>query len=62
MLAGTLACFACRTVTVHEGGDHVIVVGEVEHFHRSQGEPLVFHAGGYRAVSAAGRAAERIGA
>ncbi|GAA3440884.1 flavin reductase family protein [Planomonospora venezuelensis] len=62
VLAGTLACFACRTVTVHEGGDHVIVVGEVEHFHRSQGEPLVFHAGGYRAVSAAGRAAERIGA
>ncbi|MGC5013434.1 flavin reductase family protein [Streptosporangium sp. DT93] len=52
VLAGTLAHFACRTVTTYEGGDHLIFVGEVEHFHGTPGgEPLVFHSGTYRAVS-----------
>ncbi|MBG0830664.1 flavin reductase family protein [Planomonospora sp. ID67723] len=62
VLAGTLAYFACRTAGVHEGGDHLIVIGEVEHFHRAEGDPLVFHAGGYRAVSAARRVLDRAGA
>ncbi|GLX11326.1 flavin reductase family protein [Microbispora sp. NBRC 16548] len=48
MLAGTLATFSCRTVTVHAGGDHHIFVGEVEHHQRSGGEPLLFHSGRYR--------------
>ncbi|MFF5209149.1 flavin reductase family protein [Streptosporangium sp. NPDC000396] len=56
MLTGTLASFACRTVTTYEGGDHRIFIGEVEHFQRSGGEPLVFHSGRYREFSAAGRA------
>lgn len=47
VLEGTLASFACRTVTVHEGGDHMIFVGAVEQFDRTGGEPLVFHSGRY---------------
>ncbi|MGV9779602.1 flavin reductase family protein [Streptosporangium sp. NPDC003464] len=56
VLAGTLAYFACRTVTTYDGGDHLIFIGEVERFQRSAGEPLVFYSGGYREFAAAGRA------
>ncbi|MFF3444343.1 flavin reductase family protein [Streptosporangium sp. NPDC002721] len=52
LLAGTLAHFACRSVATYDGGDHLIFVGEVEHFRREEGEPLVFHSGNYRAFSA----------
>ncbi|NRQ32778.1 flavin reductase family protein [Nonomuraea sp. NN258] len=48
LLAGTLAHFVCRTVRVHDGGDHHIFVGEVERYQRAEGDPLVFHAGRYR--------------
>ncbi|GGK93009.1 flavin reductase [Planomonospora parontospora subsp. parontospora] len=54
LLAGTLAYFACRTATVHEAGDHLILIGEVERFHRAEGEPLVFHAGRYRSAAPLG--------
>ncbi|MEV4248992.1 flavin reductase family protein [Streptosporangium canum] len=62
LLVGALAHFACRTLTTHDGGDHVIFVGEVGYFQRSEGEPLVFHAGGYGEFAGAGRAADRAGA
>ncbi|WP_067177702.1 flavin reductase family protein [Microtetraspora niveoalba] len=52
VLAGTVAFFLCRTLTAHDGGDHRIFVGEVERFERRGGEPLVFHSGRYRALSA----------
>ncbi|WP_327089000.1 flavin reductase family protein [Nonomuraea sp. NBC_01738] len=48
ILAGTLASFACRTVSTHDGGDHHIFVGRVEHYERTGGEPLIFHSGRYR--------------
>ncbi|MGW0595223.1 flavin reductase family protein [Streptosporangium sp. NPDC002607] len=51
VLTGTLAHFACRTVSTYDGGDHLIFVGEVEHFRRTEGEPLVFHSGDYRVFS-----------
>ncbi|GAA4089544.1 flavin reductase family protein [Nonomuraea soli] len=51
LLAGTLASFVCRTVRVHDGGDHHIFVGEVERFQRSGGEPLIFHSGRYRELA-----------
>ncbi|MDH2430750.1 flavin reductase family protein [Sphaerisporangium sp. TRM90804] len=53
VLAGTVAFFACRTLTAHDGGDHRIFLGEVERFGRCEGEPLVFHSGRYRALSSA---------
>ncbi|MFD1212769.1 flavin reductase [Arthrobacter sp. GCM10027362] len=45
------ATFECRTVARHEAGDHVIYVGEVEHYSANGGRPLVFHAGKYRSVA-----------
>jgi flavin reductase (DIM6/NTAB) family NADH-FMN oxidoreductase RutF len=46
-----LAVFECRAVARHDGGDHVIVVGEVVHFeiHRDE-RPLVFYRSRYRAL------------
>jgi flavin reductase (DIM6/NTAB) family NADH-FMN oxidoreductase RutF len=50
LLGGTVARFLCRAMTTHDGGDHVIHVGEVESYERSDGEPLVFHAGRYHSI------------
>jgi len=47
LLPGCAARFVCRTAFQHEGGDHIIFVGEVlslDHFERA---PLVFHGGAY---------------
>lgn len=41
------ALFECRTLHQYEGGDHVILVGEVEQFDRRDVPPLVFHGGQY---------------
>ncbi|WP_204114728.1 flavin reductase family protein [Shimia biformata] len=37
-----LTRFDCRTTAIHEGGDHVIMVGEVENVVLNDGSPLVF--------------------
>ncbi|MFI4886354.1 MAG: flavin reductase [Steroidobacterales bacterium] len=47
MLRGCSARFLCRTAFRHEGGDHVIFVGEVETFDHSDRLPLLFHGGRY---------------
>lgn len=47
LLPGSAAQFECRTAFRHEGGDHVIFVGEVEAFSRSGRPPLAFHGGRY---------------
>lgn len=47
LLPGAAAQFECRTAFCHDGGDHVIFVGEVEAFSRSERPPLVFHGGRY---------------
>jgi flavin reductase (DIM6/NTAB) family NADH-FMN oxidoreductase RutF len=46
-IAGCLARFSCRTAVVHPGGDHEIIVGEVEAFEVASGEPLLFVRGEY---------------
>ncbi len=51
ILPGTIACFECRTHTVHECGDHYIIVGEVETHRSSGGQPLLFCGGQYLAVA-----------
>ncbi|WP_063017935.1 flavin reductase [Nocardia nova] len=48
LLDRSIAYFQCRTVNRVEAGDHIIFIGEVEHFDTSEGAPLVFHSGGYR--------------
>jgi len=51
VLAGAAASFDCRLRQSHRAGDHLIVLGEVVALvHRPQLEPLVFHAGTYKAL------------
>lgn len=47
LLMHCAARFVCRTAYRHEGGDHVIFVGEVLEFLHSERPPLVFHGGRY---------------
>jgi 3-hydroxy-9,10-secoandrosta-1,3,5(10)-triene-9,17-dione monooxygenase reductase component len=47
LLTGCCARFQCATEFVYEGGDHLILVGRVLAFDRSDRLPLVFHSGQY---------------
>jgi 3-hydroxy-9,10-secoandrosta-1,3,5(10)-triene-9,17-dione monooxygenase reductase component len=47
LLRGCSARFQCRTQFVYDGGDHVILVGQVLGFDRTQQAPLLFVTGGY---------------
>ncbi len=47
VLAGVAAWVECRLVAVHDGGDHVVVVGQVLDLGVGQGGPLLFYRGGY---------------
>ena len=48
MLEGeSAAWFECRNRSRYQEGDHLIMVGEVEHCGYSAAPPLVFHAGGF---------------
>jgi 3-hydroxy-9,10-secoandrosta-1,3,5(10)-triene-9,17-dione monooxygenase reductase component len=47
LIAGCTARFQCRNAFQYDGGDHVIFVGEVQRFDRSEAAPLVFHGGRY---------------
>ena len=47
LLLGCAARFQCRTAYRHEGGDHIILVGEVEEFDHDGHAPLAFHGGRY---------------
>ncbi|HET9691874.1 MAG TPA: flavin reductase family protein, partial [Acidimicrobiales bacterium] len=46
-LAGALAWVDCRVDTVHEAGDHWLVVGSVVDLGSAAGEPLIFYRGGF---------------
>lgn len=45
LLAGCLTRFECRRVAVHDGGDHVIIIGEVKKVTFREGAPLLFSGG-----------------
>ncbi len=47
VLNGVLAWIECRIEDVHEGGDHLIVVGRVLDLKAHDGRPLLFFRGGY---------------
>ena len=53
VLPGCIAALECSTVTRHEGGDHLIIVGRVERMRYEDGEarPLLFYKGQYGAIS-----------
>jgi flavin reductase (DIM6/NTAB) family NADH-FMN oxidoreductase RutF len=44
-LAGALARFDCAQHATHDGGDHLIIVGQVLRLALEEGEPLVFAKG-----------------
>jgi flavin reductase (DIM6/NTAB) family NADH-FMN oxidoreductase RutF len=53
ILPDCISTLECRTRDIHEGGDHVIIVGEVEGFRNNLGDrrPLLFFQGRYNALS-----------
>jgi len=53
LLEDVLAVVECRTVAVHDAGDHTIYIGEVEHLEASDGDPLLFFRGKYRRLTEA---------
>ncbi len=51
ILEGTLGHIECSIVETHEGGDHVIHIGEVHHAEVRGGDPLLFFQGKYRRMT-----------
>jgi len=47
LLNDVVMAIECRIVHTYPGGDHTIVVGEVEHAAFSDGKPLAYFRGGY---------------
>lgn len=47
LIQGCAARLQCRTALKYEGGDHLILVGEVLQYEAMDTSPLVFHAGRY---------------
>ena len=48
VIANTLASFECSTFAVHDAGDHLIFIGQVQVFdHGRPEDPLVFYKGAY---------------
>jgi flavin reductase (DIM6/NTAB) family NADH-FMN oxidoreductase RutF len=47
LLTDVIAAIECRVVHICPGGDHSIIVGEVEHTAVSDGKPLAYFRGGY---------------
>lgn len=48
VLGGCAAVLECTTVSMQEGGDHVLFIGRVDRFDGLSHAPLAFHAGKYR--------------
>jgi flavin reductase (DIM6/NTAB) family NADH-FMN oxidoreductase RutF len=57
LLDGALAHLVCRVVDVHPAGDHVLWIGEVEHVHHRDGEPLLFYTGRFGTLREVGERA-----
>lgn len=51
ILDGALASLECRVVHSYPGGDHTIIVGEVESTTIADGKPLAYFRGGYVQLS-----------
>jgi flavin reductase (DIM6/NTAB) family NADH-FMN oxidoreductase RutF len=51
LLQDSLATLVCKNICQYEGGDHLIFIGQIEHYQQNQGEPLLFHAGKYRVAA-----------
>lgn len=47
LIRAALVNLDCRLVAMHDAGDHVLCVGEIEEAHVSQGDPLLYFRGSY---------------
>ena len=47
VIAGAIARFQCQVVHQYEGGDHIILVGQVLDFDKNDDPALLFHKGRY---------------
>jgi flavin reductase (DIM6/NTAB) family NADH-FMN oxidoreductase RutF len=47
LLREALVNLDCRLIAIHDAGDHVLCVGEIESVHVNDGEPLLFFRGSY---------------
>lgn len=52
LLQGAVATFECHARHRYYGGDHIIVIGNVERYVWNDAPPLLFHRGRYAAASA----------
>ena len=50
LLQGAAAIFECHTRHRNYGGDHIILIGNVERYTHSERAPLVFHRGKYASM------------
>ena len=52
LIPNALAVFDCETEAMHDGGDHMILIGRVNGLrHDPDGEPLLYYRGRYGAVA-----------
>jgi flavin reductase (DIM6/NTAB) family NADH-FMN oxidoreductase RutF len=47
LIRDALVNLDCRVIAIHDAGDHVLCVGEIEQIQINEGDPLVFFRGGY---------------
>lgn len=50
IIGGVLAAAECSLAEICPGGDHTIIIGQVEKVHIHGGEPLLYHRGAYAAL------------
>ena len=55
LVAGVVATFACSLHQNFPSGDHLILVGAVQHIERHKGSPLIWCDRGYHCLPAVGR-------
>ncbi|MCY4641229.1 MAG: flavin reductase family protein [Gammaproteobacteria bacterium] len=48
ILSGTPVALECRTKYTYPGGDHIILVGQVEYLTINDGTPTIWYAGGFQ--------------
>ena len=52
VIEGAVANIACKMHAQHDGGDHTLFVGEIEHLDwQEESEPLVYYSGAYRELA-----------
>jgi flavin reductase (DIM6/NTAB) family NADH-FMN oxidoreductase RutF len=55
LIRGSLAAIECKVWARYDGGDHIVLIGEVVHFSKTRSErprPLIFSSGRYQKLDA----------